>query len=105
MSAISTVSTYSSDISSLLTSSDSSQSAIAAAPSTSTQSSDGGSDAAATRVDLSDKVKAILARANTDQDVAELELRGRSKKVKVWSLSGLSTPAGHLSDELIAPQP
>ncbi len=71
MSAISTVSTYSSDISSLLTSSDSSQSAIAAAPSTSTQSSDGGSDAAATRVDLSDKVKAILARANTDQDVAE----------------------------------
>ena len=71
MSAIGTVNSYSSDISSLLANSDSSQTATTAAPPTSTQSSGSGSDAAATRVDLSDKVKAILARANTDQDVAE----------------------------------
>jgi len=74
MSTIGTAASYASDISALLLS----DSADAQSPApASSASADGGADTSsdqtrdpATRVDLSDKIKDILARASTDQDVA-----------------------------------
>ena len=71
-STIGTVASYASDISALL-----SGSADAQPPATASSASASGADASsdptrnsATRVDLSDKIKDILARASTDQDIA-----------------------------------
>jgi hypothetical protein len=75
MSAIGTATSYGSDLSSLLASSaQTSAPADAPAPATPATPSDPNSGSArdpATRIDLSDKVKDILARASTDQDVAD----------------------------------
>src|ERR1700753_890755 len=73
MSTIGTTASYATDISGLLSGSTDTPSPVPA----SGASASGGADAAsdptrdpATRVDLSDKIKGILARASTDQDVA-----------------------------------
>jgi hypothetical protein len=75
MSAIGTATSYGSDLSSLLASSaqasapaDATASATLATPSDPSSSSERDP---ATRIDLSDKVKDILARARNDQDVAD----------------------------------
>jgi len=74
MSTIGTAASYASDISTLLLSNSTDTQSPATASSTSTASTDTTtSDPTrdpATRVDLSDKIKDILARAGTDQDVA-----------------------------------
>lgn len=74
MSAIGTA-TYGSDLSSLLASSAQTSAPVeATAPATPATPSDPGSSSGrdpATRVDLSDEVKDILARASTNQDVAD----------------------------------
>jgi hypothetical protein len=74
MSAIGTVNSPTSDISSLLSNpsnpTQGANASSAAVPAASDPSPDN-SDAPATRVDLSDKVKAILARASNDQNVAD----------------------------------
>jgi hypothetical protein len=69
MSAIGSTNSYASDLPSLLFthSSDSSQAASPGAPDAGAGSSHGH----ATRIDLSDKIKHILARASSDQDVAD----------------------------------
>jgi hypothetical protein len=72
MSTIGTAASYGSDPSSLLAGF--AQTSADADPSAPATASDPGSTRAhdpATRIDLSDKVKAILARASTDQDVAD----------------------------------
>jgi trimeric autotransporter adhesin len=73
MSAIGTVNSFTSDVSSLLTNSSKPSPAATSsdAAALASDSSSDGSDAPATRVDLSDKVKAILARASNDQNVAD----------------------------------
>ena len=75
MSAIGTATSYGSDLSSLLASSaQTSAPADPPAPATPATPSDPSSNSErdpATRIDLSDKVKDILARASTDQDVAD----------------------------------
>jgi hypothetical protein len=73
MSAISTATSYASDISSLLlsNSSDASASSAAAAPAAPDPSSDSSDRGPATNVQLSDKVKSILAQANSDAVVAQ----------------------------------
>lgn len=73
MNAIGTADSYASDISSYLLANSSGPSAPAGgspAPGTTGASFDGGRGPA-TRVDLSDRVKDILARANTDRGVAD----------------------------------
>jgi hypothetical protein len=75
MSTIGTATSYGNDLSSLLAgSTQTSSPADASAPATPASTSDPSSSSdrdPATRVDLSDKIKAILARASTDQDVAD----------------------------------
>lgn len=84
MSAIGNATSYGSDLSSLLAGS-AQTSAPADAPATSAAVSDPSSSSGrdpATRIDLSDKIKAILARAGTDQDVADrLEAFVRSHRI------------------------
>ena len=71
MSTIGTATTYGSDLSSLLASAtQSSAPADASGPATSDPPSGHHRDPA-TRIDLSDKVKSILARASNDQDAAD----------------------------------
>jgi hypothetical protein len=75
MSTIGTATSYGNDLSSLLAgSTQTSAPADPSAPSAPAAASDPNSNRErdpATRVDLSDKVKAILARASTDQDVSD----------------------------------
>jgi hypothetical protein len=73
MSTIGTTASYASDIAALLLSGSADTQPPATASSASASGADAGSDPTpnpATRVDLSDKIKDILARASTDQDVA-----------------------------------
>src|ERR1700760_1413106 len=73
MSTIGTAASYASDISTLLSGSSDTQPAASASSASPSGTADAASDPAsnpATRVDLSDKIKGILARASTDQDVA-----------------------------------
>ena len=73
MSTIGTAASYASDISTLLLSGSADTQPPVTASSASASSADASSDPTrnpATRVDLSDKIKGILARASTDQDVA-----------------------------------
>jgi hypothetical protein len=72
MSAIGTATSYGSDLSSLLaSSSQTSDPAQASAPAATSDPGSSSDRDPATRVDLSDKVKDILARARNDQDVAD----------------------------------
>src|SRR5262245_8671961 len=72
MSTIGTATSYGSDLASLLASpTQTSAPADGSAPTNTSDPSSNSDRDPATRVDLSDKVKAILARASTDQDVAD----------------------------------
>src|SRR5579871_4815990 len=73
MSAVGTTTSYASNIANLLTTNSSGDTATPSsqASSAATGSGSGSDRNVATRVDLSDKVKAILARASTDQNVAD----------------------------------
>ena len=70
MSTIGAATSYTGDISAFLGSSADASSATGPTPPTSDGTAGSGRDPA-TRVELSDKVKAILARASTDQDIAD----------------------------------
>jgi hypothetical protein len=73
MSAIGTAASYASDISTLVSGSSDTPSPASASSASPSGTADATSDPTrnpATRVDLSDKIKGILARASTDQDVA-----------------------------------
>ena len=73
MSTIGTAASYASDISALLSGSADTQPSATASNASASGNADAGSDPArdpATRVDLSDKIKDILARASSDRDVA-----------------------------------
>src|SRR5215469_8306950 len=73
MSTIGTAASYASDISALLSGSADTQPPATASNASASGNADAGSDPTrdpATRVDLSDKIKDILARASSDRDVA-----------------------------------
>src|ERR1700761_2102107 len=73
MITIGTTASYATDISGLLSGSTDTPSPVSASGASPWGAADAASDPTrdpATRVDLSDKIKGILARASTDQDVA-----------------------------------
>src|ERR1700749_433465 len=99
MSAIGTVNSFTSDVSSLLTNSSKPSPAANSsdAPALASDSSSDGSDAPATRVDLSERVKAILPRASNDQNVAD-PLKALEESRHSGNASGSSQTAASSPD-------
>ena len=99
MSTIGTATSYGSDLSSLLAgSTPTSTPADAPAPATTSDPSSNTERDPATRVDLSDKVKAILARASTDQDVAD-RLKAFVQTHRIDNADGSAQDSSSSSDQ------